>query len=575
MTQNDGKSSNDSMPHTKRKKEGGGVLESSVERNYSSKKKGTGRGKTEKNPRCIPWVFLCLLLVMTRLLWRDHFLVSSVSHVVLLRSHHMGIQTPQHESMQRGNTNTTTNDEVVVRYVKQSLGSLYNPPQSLPVMDATESMPPRHECLKAIRKRHQEAFGLVLRGNYYNKKENIPNEFLLVDPAYHPNVGDHMITVAEQVFLQNAIAAGREKKNRQSKDTYQECSYIQASTYVPSCNSTLAAKIDSMTATAVTNRIAIWHGGGNWGDLWPLVHNLRTQSMEVLLQANYTILGMPQSLYFANSQLELANARALQQHVQHGGLGGSAGHKDSPATGRLVLSWREHESYDKAKQLYPFVTHQLIPDLAFQLGPYSRVPNPRALQVDILFLLRSDHESIYASQRNRKSITSILSTLLPDDGRGYSFSIVDWPDRLDRFVDGDDEQEDHKEEEKKKSNHGDESTQQKNFLFTSSAVRLLNLGRVVVCDRLHASILAYLGGLSFVYLDQVSGKIAKTMRVAMESHSACQEDQWRREKSRPTEPWWASAKNLTEGIHVAVQMIQTMDGGTRRRRRRTRHQSQV
>ena len=31
---------------------------------------------------------------------------------------------------------------------------------------------------------------------------------------------------------------------------------------------------------------------------------------------------------------------------------------------------RTHGSYDRGKQLYPFAKHALVPDIAFQLGPY-------------------------------------------------------------------------------------------------------------------------------------------------------------------------------------------------------------
>jgi hypothetical protein len=57
------------------------------------------------------------------------------------------------------------------------------------------------------------------------------------------------------------------------------------------------------------------------------------------------------------------------------------------------------------------------------------------------------------------------------------------------------------------------------IFFTKTAIELLSLGKVVVCDRLHAAILSYLVGLPFVYIDQVSGKITKTLSVAFQKDS--------------------------------------------------------
>ena len=499
------------------------------------------------------WAFICGILVAAQFLVRYHFPRRVTSWYGIL-CHWTKFLCGSTTKPLPNDQATTTTTSIVWDTVHDRLGNLYDPPKSLPLLlgDTGGIVPSRHLCLQAIRKRHEQAYqGLILQGGPHR------NEILLVDPAYHPNVGDHMITLGEQTLVHQSLSVvvqDRSLHPLQSLPTYDECSYIQASTYAPHCSSSIA--VESTTTRPYHHKVALWHGGGNWGNLWPQIQALRTESMEALLRANYTVLGMPQSLYFTNNETEMVNTRAFRETVQRG-LGDIPKHKLNPAAQKkLILSWREHKSFDKGQQLYPYATHLLVPDIAFQLGPYSPVPTDSTKQlqpqVDILLLLRSDHESIFASQRNRESITSILSHVVGNNeqGRRYSFSIVDWPDRLDRFEDAN-----------RETSH--------NFLFTDTALRLLNLGRVVVCDRLHASILAYLGGLSFVYLDQVSGKIEKTMTVAMESDPVCDQDTWdarKVDRSRP--PWRAKAPNLTDGIRIAVDMLRVLHPGSRRNRRR-------
>ncbi|KAL7579645.1 hypothetical protein ACA910_021797 [Epithemia clementina (nom. ined.)] len=556
--------------------------------------------------------------------------------------------------------------DVVLEFVQNALGALHKPPISLPLAGADQdntnrllqrpldnSSPPpppvRHICLQAIRQRHYDAFFplfLDSDDSIHNHHNNINNnnneppqvqEILLVDPAYHPNVGDHMITVAEQALVQTYWQWQRRQRTtmqgmRGSSATsttpfsslyYHECSYYQAGSLVPPCRETIVGTgaLSSLPSffNGTNHKIALWHGGGNWGDLWPKIQSLRTQSIPLLLgpRANYTrVVGMPQSLYFTKPDVQHDNALQWQREVllllsqfrreQRGNTNNNNNNNikadnDKDVHGlrhRLILSWREHESFQLAQELYPFATNLLVPDIAFQLGPYydnnynnnhdnnrnnnnNRIPSrqrPEQQQqqdVDILFLLRDDHESIYASQRNRQSISTLLSSSSLSNVAGQeeerSFSIVDWPDRLDRFENNndDDDEQDHEENSssssrKSKSNNKNNKNP-KNFLFTETAIQLLKLGRVVICDRLHAAILAYLSGLSFVVLDQVSGKIDKTMRVAMESHVVCSQDVWTTTGTTtttqrpPPPPWRAQAQNLTHGIHLALQMLEAMD----------------
>jgi hypothetical protein len=84
------------------------------------------------------------------------------------------------------------------------------------------------------------------------------------------------------------------------------------------------------------------------------------------------------------------------------------------ASHRVIWTWREQVSYERGQRYLPFCTHLLVPDIAFQLGPYEpirTVPLPQQQQtdktqlqllptttpeatsetLDIVLLLRNDH----------------------------------------------------------------------------------------------------------------------------------------------------------------------------------------
>jgi exopolysaccharide biosynthesis predicted pyruvyltransferase EpsI len=242
------------------------------------------------------------------------------------------------------------------------------------------------------------------------------------------------------------------------------------------------------------------------------------------------LVSLPQSLFYENEQKKIAEATIIKTKVAEGlrlarlgvstlepvdtsALDTKEGVKVAQA--KVVLMWREKESYEEALRLYPFVSNMVVPDMAFQLGPYDPIRKHPNLQVDVVIFLRKDKESNLDSERHEASIRKKLPK------GDMTFKIVDWPDRLTIFDTND-------------------------YFFTNSAIELLSLGRVVVCDRLHAAILSYLSGIPFVYIDQVSGKITKTLGAAFDGVDNCMDGG----KSR-----WAKAEGLEEALMKASRMI--------------------
>lgn len=390
----------------------------------------------------------------------------------------------------------------------------------------------RHRCLRDIRSRQAASLS-----KYLQRADHI----LLVDPAYHSNVGDHMITVGEVAFL---TAAGFAQNA--SLPSLSQCSYAQAGNYVPKCDAVLKRPIISSANYATQQQqqqsgaqhdrpqphlVAVWHGGGNFGDLWPQAQEPRIESLAPLLKAGFAIVTMPNSWFYSDAPTEARDVARLRAAVADGlGLDRAAAATDGAlarrgAPERVVFCWRERVSWERGARHLSFATHVLVPDIAFQLGPYASIPpaantnnnNAAAAATDILWLLRDDHESVFAAQRSRHAVRSVLQSV--PGAAQLTFSIVDWNDRLFRF----------------------DST---DIFFTDTAIKLLSLGRVVICDRLHAAILAYLAGIPFIYMDQLTGKITKTLTVAMESGPSCRH-----------EAQWSRAHNMTDAVAQAVELL--------------------
>ncbi|KAK1737187.1 hypothetical protein QTG54_012054 [Skeletonema marinoi] len=105
--------------------------------------------------------------------------------------------------------------------------------------------------------------------------------------------------------------------------------------------------------------------------------------------------------------------------------------------------------------------------------------------------------------------------------KNKTFRVADWDDRLQLFGD---------------SNH----------LNVDTAVELLGLGKIVIVDRLHAGILSYLSGLDFIYIDNISQKLTKTLSTAFERREECH--------------LWERADSLYNAIQQALEYLDNGGG---------------
>ena len=152
------------------------------------------------------------------------------------------------------------------------------------------------------------------------------------------------------------------------------------------------------------------------------------------------------------------------------------------------------------------------------IGPLqgTTVWNKKKEKVDILFFLRKDKESKYLQFRHDTKIRNILD----EDplSAQLSFDLVDWWDSskyVDTAVkDPAAPQFDHKFIKEGKFDY---------MAMFRRSTAMFSSSRVVITDRLHASIFAFLLHKPHVYLDQSYGKIRLTREVAFNTSTFCQD----------------------------------------------------
>jgi exopolysaccharide biosynthesis predicted pyruvyltransferase EpsI len=210
----------------------------------------------------------------------------------------------------------------------------------------------RHYCISKIRQEHDTTIGGLIRSSSGAGNSHEDEDALLLDPAYHFNLGDTLLTLGTERFLHDLDLA----------DTPQ-CLYV---------NSPLMKQLPKCSTTIMTSKtIALLQAGGNWGDLYTMPQRKRLPSIGQLLRHNVTVIGMPQSFYYQKEHNAWIDAKKLKRYV-------GTTQKD-----KVILTWREQKSYEQALIFYPFVQNRLVPDIAFQLGPFAPIRTTPELQVDL------------------------------------------------------------------------------------------------------------------------------------------------------------------------------------------------
>jgi exopolysaccharide biosynthesis predicted pyruvyltransferase EpsI len=281
----------------------------------------------------------------------------------------------------------------------------------------------------------------------------------LVDYPHSLNCGDHAIWLGEKALLADLGA-----------EVVHEC---DATIYD---RATMAARIG--------DGVILLHGGGNFGDLYPLYNEFRLRVIEDF--PDNPVIMLPQQAAFL-SDAYLNRTRAL-----------IARHRNVTLIARdLVTHHLMTTQFGGHAQIL------MAPDMAFALRPQARVCPPA---YDIVWLSRIDTERAHANAPEAVcGLSDTPSSLIKPTGfpdgltmnymakrRPGEVMITDWYElRISR-------------ETIYAVNRiaGDRMSQ----AYLSRALTLLSLGRLVITDRLHAHILCMLLGIPHILLNNLMGK---------------------------------------------------------------------
>lgn len=234
----------------------------------------------------------------------------------------------------------------------------------------------------------------------------------------------------------------------------------------------------------------MYQGGGNWGDLYWFVQEQRMSYIKALYNTsesakmNLSVISLPQTIrYRTNRSNQLLKDKAILR-------------KFRPSF--LSVFTRDQSSFDVANRHFSSnVSIEQSPDLAFILGPLSPIGDP---EIDVLFLIRSDSE-IRPSDKWR--LDEIIRRF---NGTGVTFKKEDW------------------------------YFSEKSYSFSRSypsissevrlnkAVQQMSRGRVVVTNRLHASIIADLIGRPLFWFDTQYKKLERTRQMAFSKSEYCTDE---------------------------------------------------
>ncbi len=206
-----------------------------------------------------------------------------------------------------------------------------------------------------------------LKKSIMRYKDNfLKKRIFLLETPYHTNVGDYLITYAEECFL---------KKYFSEYDVIE----VNANAFINN--------IDRIWSTISITDVILINGGGFFGSQWVEGEGLR-KSLQ-MFQGNKTVI-LPQSLYYEENKIGQKKAGEICEIVRT--------HK------ALQICYRESISWQRGQMMFgTSVNQHLIPDMALFLNELEGNENRKG----IVTCLRKDKEGVL-SQEERGQILEML-----------------------------------------------------------------------------------------------------------------------------------------------------------------------
>lgn len=275
--------------------------------------------------------------------------------------------------------------------------------------------------------------------------------FALLDFPDHDNIGDNAIYAGELAFLDAHV--GRPASYVCSHKTYR----ADVKVFCP-------------------EGPILLHGGGNFGDVWPSFQAFRFEVLERYRGRH--VIQLPQSIHFDDPSAISEAARHIDAH------------------GQFTLLVRDEPSRDLAQKHFDCEV-LLCPDAAYALRRLPAVPGT----LPVLSLLRRDKETV---GQDRLEFLHDLGPVVDWGWPNWSRWRKGWFGRLTESALGP-----HLPRSEHLMRAREKIFRRKATDLVSNGVTILQLGQVVVSDRLHAHILSSLMRRPHVMLDNSYGKIAR------------------------------------------------------------------
>ena len=185
------------------------------------------------------------------------------------------------------------------------------------------------KCINDIQDHTIQSLSDVFSGDEFHRFTKPP--LLYIDPAYHENAGDNFITFGSLIFIE-----------KMGSRSFTECNVISSQGLSPNCGN---------FSHFEEGGLAVWHGGGNWGDIWSYyeLFLIRLNSIATLAKKGKTVIGFPQSIHYNDKDLQTRDAKMFMEKFSdfHGDL-----------KKNVILTWRQKNSFELAKEIYPLVDNR-------------------------------------------------------------------------------------------------------------------------------------------------------------------------------------------------------------------------
>ncbi|CAD98690.1 signal peptide-containing protein [Cryptosporidium parvum] len=347
---------------------------------------------------------------------------------------------------------------------------------NIPLQFKYNSLEIEHPCKNLI-----EEYSNKLK-SYYKQVFTGIKEVLFVGFPDHPNRGDSAIFTGALILLE-----------------YLKIKIIKV---VHLLNEYNVNEILNSFSYKTEERAIIFHGGGNFGDLYSHHHELRHIVLNDFI--DYKIIMFPQTVFFKNEINKVATKKNFVNHK-----------------GEIFLAARDGHSLKIMTEMFNDVKHiklELLPDMAFLIGDQRKRRGIPSL--DILVHARVDNEApdlmfnntlVKMSKIKIESVKKVIKDSIEienNSGKGKHLSKgniliknKEWIDYLTILID------DWLDSDANYNNLISSDYIEKSISRTLDGMAFLSRANFVITNRLHGHILLTLLGVSHIVMGDSFGKL--------------------------------------------------------------------